>query len=314
MPFVKVVKNKAYHKRYQTKFRRRREGKTDYRQRHKLITQDKNKYGSPKYRLVVRITNRYVIAQVVHSEIIGDKVIASATSKELAKHGLKVGLKNYPAAYCTGLLVARRVLKKLGLDEIYAGVEEPNGEVNQTEVNGRTYYVDEVEEDAERKPFRCFLDVGIRNTAVGARIFGALKGASDGGLDIPHSNKRFPGYTRDTKQFDADTHKGRIFGEHIAEYMREMEEDDEENFAKHFAAYNAEDITADDLEELYEKVHASIKEDPTPEEKEEFVPDKSFRKQVKKTLAERKVDRAAKKAAIRKAVHGDEEVADEEEE
>lgn len=290
------------------------EGKTDYRQRHKLITQDKNKYGSPKYRLAVRITNRYIMAQVIYAEIDGDKVLCAATSKELIKHGLKVGLKNYAAAYCTGLLIARRVLTKLNLHETYTGVEEPNGEVNKTEVNGRTYYIDEIDEDDfERKPFRCFFDVGIRNTAVGARIFGALKGASDGGLDIPHNNKRFPGYTRDTKQYDADTHKGRIFGEHVAEYMREMEEDDEENYKKHFAAYIEEDITADDLEELYEKVHSSIREDPSPEEKDEFVADKSFFKTKKLTYNERTQAAAIKKAAIRKAVHGDtEEEVDEE--
>eukprot|EP01031_Cornospumella_fuschlensis_P036374 gene36374-44124_t len=52
MPFVKVVKNKAYFKTFQVKLRRRREGRTDYRQRFKLITQDKNKYSSHKYRLV----------------------------------------------------------------------------------------------------------------------------------------------------------------------------------------------------------------------------------------------------------------------
>ncbi len=39
MPFVKVLKNKAYFKRYQTKYRRRREGKTDYRARKRLICQ-----------------------------------------------------------------------------------------------------------------------------------------------------------------------------------------------------------------------------------------------------------------------------------
>ena len=50
MPFVKVVKNKAYFKRYQVKFRRRREGKTDYFARKRLVVQDKNKYNTPKYR------------------------------------------------------------------------------------------------------------------------------------------------------------------------------------------------------------------------------------------------------------------------
>jgi hypothetical protein len=57
---VKTLKNKAYHKRFQTKWRRRREGKTDYHRRARLIVQDKRKYNSPKYRLVVRITSRYV--------------------------------------------------------------------------------------------------------------------------------------------------------------------------------------------------------------------------------------------------------------
>lgn len=37
--FVKVQKTKAYFKRYQVKFRRRREGKTDYRARKRLISQ-----------------------------------------------------------------------------------------------------------------------------------------------------------------------------------------------------------------------------------------------------------------------------------
>ena len=56
--FVKVQKNKAYFKRYQPKFKRRREGKTDYYARKRLCVQDKNKYNTPKYRLVVRITNK----------------------------------------------------------------------------------------------------------------------------------------------------------------------------------------------------------------------------------------------------------------
>jgi large subunit ribosomal protein L5e len=286
------------------------EGRTDYRQRHKLITQDKNKYQSPKYRLVVRFTNRFVICQIIYAEIIGDKVLCSASSKELPRYGLTVGLKNYAAAYCTGLLVARRLLKKLGLDETYSGVEEVTGDVVSTEVNGRTYFVEEV--DDEKRPFRALLDVGIKNTTTGAKVFGAMKGASDGGLDIPHSNKRFPGYSRDTKQFDAEIHKGRIMGEHVADYMREMEEDDEENYQKHFAQYLAADLEADDLEELYEKVHAAIREDPAHQPAAKFTAiDKSFKHPVKKTYEQRTADALAKKAQL---AGGDaEEEADEEE-
>eukprot|EP01041_Mallomonas_annulata_P002967 gene2967-5823_t len=314
MPFVKVVKNKPYFKRFQVKFRRRREGRTDYRQRHKLITQDKNKYKSPKYRLVVRFSNKYVLCQVIYAEITGDKVLCSASSQELPKYGLVTGLKNYSAAYCTGLLVARRLLKKLKLDDLYTGVESPTGDVISTEVNGRTFFVSEVDE--EKRPFRCLLDVGIKSTTTGAKVFAAMKGASDGGLDIPHSNKRFPGYSRDDKKFDAELHKQRIMGEHVADYMREMEEDDEENYKKHFAKYCENDLEADDLEEHYEKVHAAIRENPTLEKKEAFTAiDKSFKRPIKLTYDERKAASNAKKAGIKKAAAGedDEEAEDDEE-
>uniref|UniRef100_A0A2P2MT87 Uncharacterized protein MANES_05G131600 n=1 Tax=Rhizophora mucronata TaxID=61149 RepID=A0A2P2MT87_RHIMU len=57
MAFVKAQKTKAYFKRFQVKFKRRREGKTDYRARIRLINQDKNKYNTPKYRFVVRFVS-----------------------------------------------------------------------------------------------------------------------------------------------------------------------------------------------------------------------------------------------------------------
>jgi large subunit ribosomal protein L5e len=305
MPFVKVVKNKQYFKTFQVKYRRRREGKTDYRQRHKLITQDKNKYKSPKYRLVVRISNRYILCQIISAEIIGDKVLCSAHSKELSKYGLSVGLKNYSAAYCTGLLLARRLLKQLNMDEAYEGVEEVTGEKIVTKVDGRKYYVEELDDD--RRPFRALLDVGTKNTTTGARVFGAMKGASDGGLDIPHNDRRFPGYSRDTKDFDAETHRDRIMGVHVADYMREMEEDDEEMYKKHFALYIAQGIDADGVEELYEKVHEAIRADPTRDPVEKFTNiDKSFKKPRKKTYEERKAASDAKKAALKAATEEEE--------
>jgi len=313
MPFVKVQKTKAYFKRFQVKYRRRREGKTDYRQRHKLITQDKNKYNSHKYRLVVRFTNRYVLCQVIYSEINGDKVFAEASSRELPRYGLPVGLKNYAAAYATGLLLARRLLKKVGLDEVYSGVEEVEGTPISTKHGKKTYYVSEVDED--KKPFRALLDVGIKNTTTGAKVFGAMKGASDGGLDIPHSEKRFPGYSRDTKDFDAEVHKARIMGEHVADYMRELEEDDEEMYNKHFARYVENDIDADSMEEVITKVHEAIRANPEREQKEKFNNiDKSYKKPTKLSLAERRARSDAKKATLKAAVEGDDEEENEEEE
>jgi len=184
MPFVKVVKNKAYFKRFQVKFRRRREGKTDYYARKRLVVQDKNKYNTPKYRMIVRFTNKDIICQIAYARIEGDVIVCAAYSHELPKYGVKVGLTNYSAAYCTGLLLGRRILNKFKLDSIYQG---------QTEVTGEQFQVESV--DGQPGAFRCFLDVGLARTTTGARVFGALKGAVDAGLDIPHGVKRSPAMT-----------------------------------------------------------------------------------------------------------------------
>ena len=295
MVFVKVQKSKAYFSRYQVKFRRRREGRTDYRQRKRLVCQAKNKYQSPKYRLVVRFTNTQVICQIAYSLIDGDRILCQANSKELPRYGLKVGLKNYAAAYATGLLVARRLLQKVGLDDVYEGNTEIDGEVVSCEEGKKTYYVDEVDED--KRPFRALLDVGCKATTTGCRIFGALKGAADGGLDIPHSEKRFPGYDRDAKEYDADMHRERIFGGHVGEYMEYLEEEDNQKYQECFASYIANDVDADGLEELYESVHEAIREDPSPSAKKDFSPDKSYKRKAKLTLEERKARVQAKKDA-----------------
>jgi len=268
MPFVKVVKNKAYFKRFQVKYKRRREGKTDYRARKRLIAQDKNKYNTPKYRFVVRFSNRFVICQIVSAEVVGDKILAAASSKELGRYGLKVGLKNFAAAYCTGLLVARRLLQKLDLDEVYEGNDEPDGEIVMTEVGKKKYFVESLDDD--KRPFKALLDVGIKTTTSGNRVFAALKGATDGGIDIPHSHKRFPGYDRETKEYDAEAMKDRIFGAHVSEYMEKLMDEDNAKYQQLFADYIKEGVEPDAMEELYQSVHEAIREDPSPADKEEF--------------------------------------------
>lgn len=250
MGFVKVVKNKAYYKRYQVKFRRRRQGRTDYYARKRLITQDKNKYNTPKYRFIVRISNKFVTCQVAYARIEGDVIIASAYSHELANYGIKVGLKNYAAAYATGLLLARRLLKKLKLDSVYAGVKEANGgEFNVENVDGQP------------GAFQCFLDVGLARTSTGAKIFGALKGATDGGLHIPHSVNRFPGYDEGSKKFNAEVHRKHIFGVHVAEYMKQLQ-DDEDAYKRQFSDYIKNGVNAGNIEAMYKKAHAEIRKDP----------------------------------------------------
>jgi large subunit ribosomal protein L5e len=227
-----------------------------------LISQAKNKYNAPKYRLVVRFTNRDIITQLVTAELTGDKVFVSAYAHELKRYGISNGLTNWSAAYATGLLLARRALKKLDLDEDFAGVEEADGEFKLTEAA-------EGEDGEGRRPFKAFLDVGLHRTSTGARVFGALKGASDGGLYIPHNEKRFPGYDQESKELDADTLRKYIFGGHVAEYMETLADDDEERYKSQFNKYIENDLEADGLEELYTEAHAAIREDPFKKDEDE---------------------------------------------
>jgi len=191
--------------------------------------------------------------QIVTSEITGDKVFCAAYSHELKAYGIEHGLTNWAAAYCTGLLIARRVLKKLGMDEDFTGVEEADGEYTLTEAT---------EGDESRRPFKAFLDVGLARTSTGARIFGAMKGASDGGILIPHSENRFPGYDIETKELDAETLRKYIYAGHVAEYMETLADDDEERYKSQFQGYIDDEIEADGLEELYQEAHKQIREDP----------------------------------------------------
>ena len=236
--------------------------------------------------MVVRFTNKDIITQIVTSEITGDKVFAAAYSHELKAYGIEHGLTNWAAAYATGLLLARRVLKKLGLDEQFTGVEEPDGEFTLTEAAET--------DDGERRPFKAFLDVGLTRTSTGARVFGAMKGASDGGILIPHSEKRFPGYDMETKELDADTLRNYIFGGHVAEYMENLADDDEERFQSQFSKYIEDDVEAEGLEDLYAEAHKAIREDPfkkaeggSTKTKEEWKAESKKYKTQRKTKEER---------------------------
>ena len=148
--------------RYLVAFRRRREGRTDYYQRTKLVVAD-----AP--RMVVRRTNRHVLIQLVTAEMEGDKTLVSANSSELEQYGYTGATANTPAAYLTGMLFAAKA-KKAGQD-------------------------------------RAILDIGLNRATPGARVFAALKGAVDAGLEIPYGESIIPS-------------EERLKGEHIAAYNK----------------------------------------------------------------------------------------------
>jgi len=300
MGHVKILKSAAYSKRYQVKYRRRREGKTDYQARRRLCIQDKNKYNSTKYRFCVRMTNKDIICQIIQPKIVGDHTLCAAYSHELPKYGVKVGLTNYAACYATGLLCARRLLTKLDLADDYVGQEEVDGEVFN------------VEQEGDKRPFTCVLDVGLIRTTTGNRVFGALKGAVDGGLNIPHSEKRFPGYDREAKDYDADIHKKYIFGGHVAEYMELLQEEDPDRYAVQFKQYIDMEVEGESLEDMYTECHEKIRSDPAyePTENKEHT---QVQKNKKKTLEQRKASVKAKKAAMKAALEAADSDEDEDE-
>jgi len=146
--------------RYRVPFRRRREGKTNYHVRYKLIL-------SKKPRVVVRKSNASTTLQLVMAEQTGDKTLLTVNSRQLQDFGYTFSKSNLPAAYLTGLLFGKKMLA-LGISEGIA-------------------------------------DIGLHASTKGNRIYAAVKGVVDAGVDVPHSPEIFPA-------------EERISGKHIKEH------------------------------------------------------------------------------------------------
>ncbi len=105
--------------RYRMNLRRRQEGKTDYRQRLKLL-----KSGKP--RAVVRLSNRRIQIQFVRFHPDGDVVVTTVTSDHLRDYGWEGYGKNLPSSYLVGFFAGKKALDK-GLNEavLDIGLNEP---------------------------------------------------------------------------------------------------------------------------------------------------------------------------------------------
>ncbi len=141
-------------------YRRRREGKTNYPKRLKLLL-------AKKPRLVVRLTNRKIIVQLVEFNNQGDKILAGVDSFALKKQGWNHSFKNLPAAYLTGLLVGKKILDQ--------GIKE------------------------------AVLDAGSKSVLKKGVLTSFLKGVIDGGLNVPYGDEDiFPTEERLTGQHVAN--------------------------------------------------------------------------------------------------------------
>ena len=149
-------------------------------------------------------------------------------------NGFHYCILSLETAFNVDLYFKSQVLKKMNLDGVYQG---------QTEVDGEHFMI----EDTDDGPgaFRACLDVGLARTTTGAKVFGAMKGAADGGIEIPHSEKRFPGYDKEASEFNAEVHRNHIFGKHVADYMESLMADDEDAYKRQFSRFIKNGITAD---------------------------------------------------------------------
>ncbi|BDZ71748.1 50S ribosomal protein L18 [Methanobacterium petrolearium] len=190
----------AHGSRYKVAFKRRKEGKTDYGARLKLI-------GLDKHRLVIRVTGNHTIAQIIDVELSGDQTLISAHSQELKNIGWMASGKNTSAAYLTGYLCAKKAIK-----------EGIGGAV---------------------------LDMGLKSSTKGSRVYAALKGAIDAGLEIPYNDIVLP---------DDD----RITGEHIAQYAQTL---DKAEMEKKFSQYLKKGLSPQDLPDHFQSIKEKIEKE-----------------------------------------------------
>ena len=179
--------------RYRVPMRRRRENRTDYHQRLRLL-----KSGKP--RLVARVSNKHVRAQLITPGLDGDETHASASSEDLDEYGWEAPTGNLPSAYLTGYLAGKRALA--------AGVEE------------------------------AVLDIGLNTATPGNKVFGVQEGAIDAGVEIPHNESVLADWSRNrgehiaeyAEQLDEPLYAGDFdatqLPEHFDEVLGRLQEDE----------------------------------------------------------------------------------------
>ena len=181
--------------RYKVPMRRRREVRTDYGQRLRLL-----KSGKP--RLVARVSNKHVRAQLISPGPDGDETHAAAASADLSEYGWEAPTGNLPSAYLTGLLAGKRALA--------AGVEA------------------------------AVLDIGLNTATPGNKVFAVQEGAVDAGVEIPHNEAVLADWSRNrgehiaayAEELDEPLYGGEFdaaeLPEHFDEVRERIMEDDNE--------------------------------------------------------------------------------------
>jgi large subunit ribosomal protein L18 len=192
--------------------------------------------------LVVRKTNTTTIVQVVNAGVKGDYTVASATSTELEAFGWQGATGNIPAAYLTGLLAGLRT-KSSGVDNV-------------------------------------ILDIGLHPPVNGSKIYAALKGTLDAGIEVPHNPEVIPD-------------EERLSGVHIVEAYKHFKDKKNENHM--FSKLEEEKIKIKTIPKQFENVKQKLLGMPEKDLKKKSAtktkPKKS-KKKPKRAKPKRKAPRA----------------------
>ncbi len=162
---------------------------------------------SGSVRLVVRKSTKNITVQFVESVAEGDKVLVATTSMRLADYGWKINGGNIPAAYLTGYLAGKMALKE-GVD--YA-----------------------------------ILDLGTQVPQHGTRLYAALKGVIDAGVEVPAGEGIFP-------------EESVIRGEHIKNYSERLKKEDKDLYKQRFAGYLKAKQNPEKIESFFDKTVEAI--------------------------------------------------------
>lgn len=113
---------------------------------------------SDRVRLVIRRSNTTILLQFIRYLPDGDKVLLAFNSKNLSSVGWDFSKKSLPASYLAGLSIGIQA-KKAGIDG-------------------------------------AILDMGLQTPLAGSKVYAALKGVVDAGVDVPSNANIFPSEER----------------------------------------------------------------------------------------------------------------------
>lgn len=159
-------------------------------------------------RIVIRKSLRNIILQLASYDNNGDRIIVDARCSELKKYGWELPSGNICSAYLTGILFGAKAKKIEKFEKFIA-------------------------------------DFGFFPSVKGSRMYAAIKGIMDSGLNISCDKEILP-------------NEDRVYGKHIVNYAEKLKKESPEKFERQFSLYLRKKIDLESIPECVKKVKENI--------------------------------------------------------